>query len=112
MTQAAGDLFFWLPRHETPGTSYVLVVARLAVLHALLVEGGAGDLGEEHRHGDRADHGGQAGPRGSHHDPDAGPDAGVAEVVGVAGVAPESLIHQLALVGRLRLEARELGVAD
>ena len=40
------------------------------------------------------------------------PDAGLAKIVGVARVAPETAIHDLAVVGRIRAEIRELQVAD
>ena len=64
------------------------------------------------RHHDRPDHRPPGAARGQHHQPQAEPHAGIAEVVGVARVAPQAAVHDLALVGRVGLEALELAVAD
>ena len=44
--------------------------------------------------------------------PDTPPGTGIAEIVRVAGIAPQAAVHHLALVGRIGLELRQLPVAD
>ena len=92
-------------------SSDVVVVAGAALADRPLEHGHARHPEQEERHDDRADDGVDADAGGRGDDPDAPPDAEVAEVVRVAGVAPEALVHDLVRVVRVGLEVRELHVA-
>ena len=67
---------------------------------------------QQERHHARADDGGGRRQVDRCDEEQAPPQAAVAEVVGVAGVAPEAGAQHLALVGGVGLEAHELRVAD
>ena len=84
------------------------------MLHALFQQRRARPLhqreGQEQRPGDgqRRNFPGNA----RRDQPDTPPGAGIAEIVGVAGIAPQPAVHHLSLVGRVGLELRQLPVSD
>ena len=80
--------------------------------HRLLGQFLAGDPDQQVAHQRRPDDRDQAGRVPDGDQEDAPPHAEVAEVVRVPRVAPEPGVEDLALVVRIRLEPRELGVAD
>ena len=91
-------------RHEAARARHVLRVAR-ALGHRALEMVLARDAREQQRHHQRA---GDRPPRaaGERDQAEPPPDAEVAEVVRVAGVAPQPAVHDLALVRGVGLEAR------
>jgi hypothetical protein len=101
-------------RDERRRARDVVAIGGPPLADVLLQQAHARHLQQEHRHQQRRDQAPRAGDTGAadrdHGEPP--PDAGLAEIVGMTGIAPESSVHHLAgALGRC-LEAAHLRVAD
>src|SRR5215471_11113127 len=100
------------PRDEGARAALVVRIARPALRDRALEHRDAGDAQQQDGHRNRSDHTEPGEGRGDRDDEHAPVREAVAEVVGVARVAPEAAVHHVAAVRRLGAETGQLPVAD